>query len=241
MATNDVTQYLYPLDETGAAVTNKVVNEKRTLQPPQEELEFHFILPWAGPFFRDTMVLKHTPTGRTLIRGTDWAPGHRFNAASYELQNKKGGVYASILLFDLTLSGEIVQTYQTLGGNWTLPENKILEIMSNKISDPRFVTFDEVSGKPEVYPPTEHNHPADDLTGMAELITSNYDIAAAIRERTNDWLQNPPILMSEFYTADEIDARLESLGFGVSADDVENLVVSMTDSYNTAANQLAAI
>jgi hypothetical protein len=211
MATGDVTDYLYPLDETGAATTNLVSNEKRTLNPPDEDdtaaFNFHFILPWAGPYFRDTMVLTHTPTGRTLIRGTDWAPGHKFDSASYELQSVKGGVYASVLFYDQTLSGEVVMSYQTLGGTWTLDENTILEIMSNLTVDPRSVTFEQVSGKPDVYPPSAHNHPVDDLTGMAETIAATYDISAAIREQTNTWLTNPPVLMSEYYTKDEVDAK----------------------------------
>lgn len=213
MAGENPLDYLYPEDQTGYAATNKVPNEYRTLNPPEEELDFHFILPWAGPFFRDSMVITHVPSGRTLYRGIDWAPGHKFNSASYELQNVRGGVYASILLFDRTLSGQIrMDEYQTLGGAWTLNENKILEIMSNRMHDPRQVTFEQVSGKPDVYPPVDHNHPADDMTGFVELIAATYDVAAAIRQRTTDWLENPPVLMSEYYTRDQVDAKFAEIG-----------------------------
>lgn len=241
MAAEDPLAYLYPLDTTGTALTNKVANERKTVNPPSEEFDFNFILPGAAPFYRDTMVLINVTTGAELVRGVDWAPGHRFTSASYELQSIKGGVYASILFYNRKFSGQVAMTYQTLGGPWTLYETKILEILSNRAVDPRFVTYEEVSGKPDVFPPIEHNHPADDLTGFRELISANYDIAAAIREKTDSFLTNPPILMSQFYTADEIDAKLESLGLGVSPDDIESLVTSMTDSYTQAADQLESI
>lgn len=238
-----ILQYLYPEDITGAAATNKVVNEFKTLNPPKEELDFHWIIPAAAPFFRDTVKLYHTTTGRELIRGSDWAPGHKFVSASYELQNIKGGVYASILLMNRDLSGQIeLRQYQTLGGNWTLSASKILELLDAKSVDPRFVTYDEVSGKPEVFPPVEHNHPADDLTGMRELVDATYDIAAAIRERTQDYLDNPPMLPELYYTRDEIDAKLDAIaGGGADLADLEELIDSMTTSYTTAANQLGAL
>jgi len=248
MATTDVTAYLYPLDLTGAAATNKVVGEKQTLNPPPApedndgEINFHFVIPFATPFFRDSMKIKHTTTGRMLVRGTDWAPGHRFIQASFEVENVKGGIYASILFYDRALAGQIEFTeYQTLGGTWTLDENTILEILSNRLVDPRSVSYELVSDKPETFPPLPHGHPATDVTGMNEVVIATYDVAAAIREKTQTFLDNPPILLSEFYTADEVDAKLEALGFGVSADDIEHLVTSMTDSYTAAGDQLEAI
>lgn len=195
MANDQVLEYLYPEDITGEAISNKVVNEKQTLNPPQEPADFHWVIPAATPYFRDTMKIKHIPTGRYLERSIDWAPGHKFNTASYELQGIHGGVYASILFYDRTLSGEIeFEVYQTLGGNWTLSESKILEMLDARATDPRFVAYEEVNGKPVVFPPVEHNHPADDLTGMRELVVSQYDTAAAIREKTEAILGNLPQL-----------------------------------------------
>lgn len=201
-----VTQYLYPEDRTGAAATNKILNEGHTLNPPTEPLDFHFLIPNATPFFRDTMVVTNVATGLPLVRGSDWFPGHKFVAASFELQNVKGGVYASILLANRNLAGQLKLSYQTLGGAWTLDENTILAILSNRATDPRMTSYDEVSGKPTVFPPTDHNHDAADLIGMGELVDATYDVAAALRERTADWLQNPPMLMAQFYNKDAVDA-----------------------------------
>lgn len=217
MAAADISQYLYPLDITGAAATNLVVGEKQTLNPPplpednDGEINFHFVIPFATPYFRDTVKLRHIASGRMLQRGTDWAPGHKFVKASAELESIKGGVYASILFYDPRLAGQIeFVEYQTLGGTWTLDRNRILELMSNRIIDPRSVSYEVIANKPEVFPPIDHNHPIIDTIGYSELVNSNYDISAAIRERTEDWLQNPPILMDEYYTKDQVDAMLEA-------------------------------
>lgn len=237
------TTYPYPLDLTGQAATNKVVLERQTLNPPKEALDYHFILTKAGPYYRDTMVVKHITTGRTLVRGTDWMPGHKFHDASYETEGIRGGIYQSILFADKTLSGQVELTaYQTLGGEWSLGEQKLLEIQSNRAIDPRTLTYEEVSGKPNAFPPIEHAHDVSDLTGMGELIIANYDIAAAIREKTQTFLNNPPILMSEYYNRDEIDAALEGLqGGGASPEDLLLIIDSMTTSFSTAADDLAAL
>lgn len=203
-----ITDYLYPLDITGQAATNKVLNERQTLNPPGEPLDYHFILSKAGPYFRDTMKLVHITTGRALVRGVDWMPGHKFHSASYETEGIRGGIYQSILFMDRTLSGQVqLAEYQTLGGTWSLSEAKLLELASNRALDPRMVTYEEVADKPTNFPPIEHPHDIADLTGVSELIIANYDIAAAIRERTQDWLDNPPRLMTEYYTRDEMDAK----------------------------------
>lgn len=248
MAADDLQQYLYPLDLTGAAATNKVVGEKQTLNPPPApedndgEFTFHFVIPFATPFFRDTLKIKHIATGQPLQRGIDWMPGHKFHSASYELEGVKGGVYASVLLTDRSLSGQIEFTeYQTLGGTWTLNENRILEILSNRLVDPRTVTYEEVNDKPEVFPPVPHNHPVEDLTGMAEVVASNYDIAAALRERTQDFLNNPPILMGEYYNKDEVDQLLEANPYEVVKPNVNISGTVLIDCLEADVFQFTAI
>lgn len=188
MAGENVIDYLYPEDPTGQAASNKVVDEYHTLTPPTDPLDFHFIIPDVTPFFLDSVILTHVQSGRTLVRGIDWAPGQRFDSASFELKNVRGGVYASILFFDRTLNGQVrLNEYQTLGGGWTLNENKILEILSAREYDPRTLTYEEVSGKPDVFPPVDHDHDVgDDLIGMAEVVEAIHGVAEAIRTKPQD-------------------------------------------------------
>lgn len=148
-----MSDFLYPLDTTGSALSNRVRGELQTLSPPVQSDNFHFLIPKAGPYYRDTMVITHMSTGRKLIRGVDWEPGHYFHSASEETEHVQGGIYQSILFLDRTLSGQIsLDEYFVLGDHWSLEENKILEILSNKLWDPRIVTYELVSGKPEIFP-----------------------------------------------------------------------------------------
>lgn len=226
--------FIYPLDVTGVSPGNRVVGERKTLNPPVESLDFHYILPVAAPYYRDSVILTLVSSGRVLVRGIDWMPGHKFHSASFELQGIRGGLYTSILFMDRTLTGELDLEYQSLGGEWTLSENKILEILSNRLVDPRFVTYDEVSDKPNVFPPVDHNHDAADLTGMVELIASNYDIAAAIRERSTDWLANLPILTNQWYTKDEVDLLLAQMAADIEDRLLELEYVKITSNTTVA-------
>lgn len=220
MAGANVADYLYPLDITGYAATNKVVTERHTLNPPPRpeendgEITFHFILPFATPFYRDSVVLRHIATGQVLTRGVHYAVGHKFIDATNETEGARGGIYGSVMFYDRALSGQVqFDSYQTLGGEWTLNENKILEILSNRMTDPRTVSYEQVSGKPNVFPPLPHDHDVNDVTGAKELIAANYEISAAIREQTAAWMANPPLLLSEYFTRDEVTALLEAKPF----------------------------
>lgn len=210
---DELDDYLYPLDMTGEAASNLVGPENLTLMPADRAEEFNFVIPTATPFYRDTVILTHGPGQTPLIRGVHWQPGHRFLSANEELFNIKGGLYGSILLMDKNLAGYVtLQEYQTLGGPWTLSASKILELLNNRLTDPRIVTYEQVSGKPEVFPPQDHGHNAStDFTTFEELILAINDIPAAMREGIQEWLENPPILMSQFYTKTEFHSIVDPL------------------------------
>lgn len=203
---DELGDYLYPLDMTGEAASNLVTSERKTLFPAEGAAEFNFVIPAATPFYRDTMVITHGPTNTPLIRGIDWIPGHRFLSASMELFSIKGGLYGSILLTNKFLSGYLtLESYQTLGGAWTLSEARILELLNARLVDPRTVTYEEVSGKPEVFPPMDHGHnAATDFTTFEELILAVNEIPAAMYTLMQNWIDNPPIILEEYYTRTQV-------------------------------------
>lgn len=234
--------FLYPLDVTGSALSNRVRGEYQTLQPPTQSDNFHFILPRSGPYYRDTLKIIHVPTGRPLIRGIDWEPGHYFHSASYETESVKGGIYQSILFLDRTLAGQVhLEEYFVLGGTWSLDEATITEVLSNKLHDPRITTYEQVSNKPDVFPPIDHMHPAGDLTGMRELVAAQHDTAAALREQTQELPGKLRIILADYYTAREIDTIIQGLSEevleGIVGPEMEilvnNLVAQMLGNYYT--------
>lgn len=205
-------EFLYPLDVTGKALSNRVALERQTLSAPAGNFDYHFILSKAGPYYRDSMRLRHITSGRLLIIGVDWFPGHLFKSASEETEYVEGGIYQSILFADRTLSGQVeLISYNVLGGEWSLSEAKILEVLSNKATDPRQVVFEEVNGRPEVFPPIRHPHPVDDMIGMREMVESAYQISQAIRDRTANLPNELRVILEDYYTRSQVDKLLTDL------------------------------
>lgn len=168
--------YVYPFDPHGNAITNKVSGEIQVISPPNWR-DFYFIIPKAAPFYTDSLVITHVPTGKVLVEGVDYAAGHHFRSASRVTAKS---VYGSITFFDKTLVGVITLSYQTVGGEWTLDEAKILQIMTDIVTNPRITTWEQVSGAPTRFPPIDHEWDVDDLVGMAEVVEKLNLIAAAI-------------------------------------------------------------
>lgn len=206
-----MTGLIYDLDTTGSNPDNTVRDELHLVTASTEPGEFNIIVPKYMPYFRESMKVIHVPTGRELTPGLDWQPGHLFDSATYETESIRGGIYGSLIIMDRSLTGEFrLAEYNTLGGTWLLDQPKLLEILAIRNKDPRSATYEQVSGKPTVFPPTGHNHPAVDYTGFAEVIVSTERIANAVEQQTQAWLDNPPILMENYYLKEEVSDLLSS-------------------------------
>lgn len=230
-----MSQFLYPIDMTGAAATNKVTGERHTLNPPVETRDYHFLLTRSGPFYRDTLVLTHETSGRTLVENLDWVPGHAFESASFETEYAKGGIFQSIVFLDRGLSGTILlNEYQVLGGEWSLDENKILEILSNRLHDPRSYSYEMVSGKPDTFPAIRHQHPGDDLVGQRQLV----EAVTLISGRLNEQLTSlPPFLRNlllNYYPKSVLDQMLIDLSATIIAQitgpEIETILFEQLDA-----------
>ena len=159
--------FAYPFDPSGTLASNKITAEHQTISPP-ELSEFLFIIPAATPFFAESMVVVHLPSMRTLVEGVDYVPTHYFHDASLQCAKP---IYGSLTFFDNTLTGAVRMAYQTLGGDWTLDSAKIVEILSNKLTNPRRVTWEQVANLPYAFPPIDHDWHLDDMVGMSEVVT----------------------------------------------------------------------
>lgn len=164
----------YPFDPSGALASNRITAEHQTISPP-ELSEFHFIIPGATPFFAESMVVVHLPSQRTLVEGVDYVPSHYFHDASLACARP---IYGSIIFLDSQLTGAVRMAYQTLGGDWTLNSAKIVEILSNKLTNPRRVTWEQVADLPYAFPPIDHDWHLDDMVGMSEIV----DVLEGIRD-----------------------------------------------------------
>ncbi len=168
--------YAYPFDPTGNAVTNRIQGERQVISAPNWS-DFYFIIPLAAPFFRESMQLIHHPSGRILAEGVDYVCTHRFHDASLAVGKP---IYGSITFYDKTLTGVVEMNYQTIGGAWTLPEEEIIEILSNKLLNPRITVWEQVTDLPFEFPVIDHEWELDDMVGASEIVAAIEGIRDAI-------------------------------------------------------------
>lgn len=170
--------FAYPFDPTGLLASNLIVNERHTLSAP-EHTQFFFIIPLAGPFFRTGHKLIHHPSGRELVEGVDYALTHRFHDASLACGKP---IYGSFSLYDHSMLGVVELRYQSVGGPWTLSQEKITEILSNNITNPRITTWEMVADLPHEFPVVDHPWELTDLVGASQLVASVNAVEDAIRD-----------------------------------------------------------
>ena len=168
--------FAYPFDPTGAAPSNAVVGEPQVISPPNFK-DFYFVVPKHAPFFRETMTVVHAQSGRELKEGIDFDFTHHYKDAS--LKTAKA-IYGSFTLYDKTLAGVLMLSYQTVGGRWSLDTDKIEAILSDASINPRITTWDEITDYPVTFPPIDHEWDVVDLTGMAEVVDKLDEIKEAI-------------------------------------------------------------
>lgn len=175
-------EHSYPFDPTGSRGTNLIKGEKHALSPPAWK-DYHFIIPKLAPFFRnESFKIFDQRTGQELVEGVDWMATHRFLDASRATAKP---VYGSITFFDKELAGVVRLEYQTLGGEWTIDDDLITEILIQKATNPRITTWEEVVDVPDRFPVIDHEWHLDDLVGMSEVRKSIDGIAQSILDSTD--------------------------------------------------------
>lgn len=158
-------QYAYPFDPTGESSDNLIVKESHVINPP-DYTDFYFVVPTVAPFFEHNLKVQHWPSGRILINGVDFILSYKFLGASRATAKP---VYGAISILDRVLSGVLEVTYQTLGGPWTIDENKAAELLSNVANNPRRTTWEQVVELPHAFPVIDHEWDLVDMVGASEL------------------------------------------------------------------------
>lgn len=168
----------YPFDPTGAAISNKVVNEVHTVTAVNAN-EYHNVVPNFAPFYRATLSVLNGGTMTPLVEGVDFLFGYKYKEATI---NTAIPVYGCITLLNKNFAGVLVlDEYQTVGGQWTLTTTQINQILSDKLLNPRITTWEQLGVAPEHFPVIDHLHvDPEELIGMPELVTAVESIGLAI-------------------------------------------------------------
>jgi hypothetical protein len=181
---------VYPLDTTGQSLANRITDEIHTLSAVNFR-DYHCIVPDFAPFYAESIQLHYRQNSSspwlTLNEGQDYYNGFQFVGASKQTAL---GVYGAVVFNDLSLDGEIRISYNTVGGEWTLDQDKLTNILVDLIYNPRVTSWEQVSGAPAHFPPAAHAWQLDDLVGMSEVVSALEDIEDAIlnRDTNSDFL-----------------------------------------------------
>ena len=174
------TDYIYPYDPSGSLASNKIISEAIDVSVPSNSTDASFVIFRASPFFANTLVVSTSiGNGTTLIEGVDYILTHQFHGATDALSRP---VYGGIQFLNHTYAGRVYASYQSLGGDHTLDSTSIAEELTRDYYSIRTMTWDQLKPQIAGFPPYGHDHTANNLVGLGELIDSTDRIAAAIED-----------------------------------------------------------
>ena len=163
----------YPLDTTGTNSANKVQGESHALNGRS----IRAILPDYGVYFAKSMKVVDTDTGTTLTPGVQWRPG--------EMQVDLTAMYGKeisrvILITDNAINGPVVLEYQALGGEASVSNRAMQELIDSIDLDGEAVDYNNIIGLPERFNPKPHNQHSITLYGAGRLLDSIKNLKYAI-------------------------------------------------------------
>lgn len=199
----------YPLDRTGVNPDNLVSSEFHALVNKPVRV----VVPTYGPYYSDTVIVIDKTTNAVLTRGTQFQCVEILQEATLKYGKEIAQI---ILIVDPTVTGEVLVTYQVLGGLYGFDMSAIVNMYESLNIDRRPVDWLNVLNKPYEYPPTLHNHVLEDVYGF------EYIVVALERIRNALVLSNIPAF--EFILNWVNERTLDT----VSTDDIDNLVPSNT-------------
>ncbi|ARV76834.1 virion structural protein [Pseudomonas phage Phabio] len=173
------TTNLYPEDLNGTNPLNLITNEIHNLQPPGPK-DFYFIIPFAAPFFVDSLEVYNVATGAKYVEGDDYLVGHRFIEAMDSIGRPIAG---SIRFLRFDIVGQVRLRYRTIGGQWGFSDQAILAELARVHLNPLRRSWGDIDVLPYSFPPFEHDQSLDTLVGSKELKAA-LDHIAAIMEAT---------------------------------------------------------
>jgi hypothetical protein len=167
----------YPMDPTGLSPGNKITNEPHVLTEINAA-PFRLLIPTFAPFYLDNLALKHVDllgNETNMIEGVHFTCALPFIGAARSIGKM---LYGAFSINDEQLEGNILVTYQTLGGNWCGDAAYVRQFLMEMAYNPKIVVWDQVTNVQETFPPINHQQNLDTIYGMQALI----DELARIRD-----------------------------------------------------------
>ena len=154
---------VYPVDYSGNAVSNKILNENITLSLPSNT-RYRAFTPVNGPYFLNSIAIKDLTSNQTLTK-SQYVPFFLIQAATAKTSTA-GAVYSVIIITDSSVSNNLAITYQTIGGDYVGDYANIVNLVNLAINDTRSVDWDNITNHVMTYDAAYHTH---DLTSLNDL------------------------------------------------------------------------
>lgn len=165
----------YPLDLTGTAQSNRVVNEEYVIGAVRARL----FIAKGGPFFGNTVELTDLETGRPLVPVQDFLLIHRYEEAE---QRTKQPVYAGVRIVNPMVSSRIGFTRSHVGGEFSYSYYALAEAVIALLNDNRTINWGDLVGVPSQWNPAPHLHPIRNAYGWKAVVDSIMMVEKAVRE-----------------------------------------------------------
>lgn len=154
--------FRYGLDFTGVNPDNFVSNENHKLSTRRNRA----VVPKAGAFFADSLVMIDNHTSRILNRGIDYV----FVELNQILSLRTGkDIFGAALVINRSVSPDIKISYNCVGGVHCQSAQTMFDLLEKIPDNSLDFSWYEVDNKPEEFNPTPHFHPIGEATGFEKI------------------------------------------------------------------------
>ncbi len=172
--------YIYPFDPNGVLASNLISNEVHVVTAPTAPDSANFIVPSFGPFFGNSLVVEQVNGSviTALVQGVDYQLGAQW----FEMRSSfSQSVYAAISFMNLSFSGNVRITYQTVGGPYTDVDQSLLLNLTQSLYKLRNINWSQIVGPLVQFPVEPHNHSVVDVVAN-DVVLKLDEIAQAIQD-----------------------------------------------------------
>lgn len=200
----------YEEDRTGRNPDNLVAGEEHELS----NRKIRAVGTTYGAFYGDTVVVEDAATGQALIRGQDYEPIEMATMPSLIAGQE---VFTVILIYKTDLT-KVRVTYQCFGGQYSNSMDAVVRMIEALDLGERPVSWPDIIGKPDRYPPAPHFHDIGDVYGFEYIVEAVYAVRNAI-------------LLGDTASHDEIYRYVDAWGAVLEA-----LIEALRDDLNAHIN-----
>ena len=201
----------YPLDTTGLAASNLIKGEQHSLTEVNAAT-YRIIIPTFSPFYLHNLKLSHVSVlGEVtpLDEGTDFYCTLPFLGA----QRWTGqAVYGGLSIITTLIEGTLDLQYQTIGGDWCCDPAYVYQQLLEAVYNARTTWWDTLTNVQEIFPPTEHQLPVEQIDGITDLLAAMEQMRQAIL--TNPTSVPASILKHVLVSGNPHGTTAEALGLG---------------------------